>query len=265
MSFPTNLKSSAIELVTAAIVAALIVTVPAPVFAQQNTAAAKATPVTAKPATAHAEEEGPAAPQKPGHEGITVHGHWVMDVHDKDGKLVEHRDFYNSLYDNGGGILLRLLDGTAVAEKFGIFLNSNVNLTYAIVQSGSYAASSTANICTNAGSYVCSVTGSQKLVIVGNQSGIPTGLVVSGQLTADRAVTFSRVISYNTMCHNGPLDNVASTANQNPIGTSPSDCSAGNFTTPIAYGGGFFTGTDITPLSLAQGQVLSVTVTISFS
>jgi hypothetical protein len=268
MSILTNLKFSAIEIVTAALVAALIVTVPAPLAAQQipeqqTGGSQTAAPAAAKAAATHVEEEEATGPQKPGH-GITVHGHWIIDVHDKDGKLVEHRDFHNSLYDVGGGILLRLLDGTAVAEKFSIFLVSNVNVTYAIVQSGSYAASTGANLCTNS-SYLCSVTGGQKLTLAGNQTGTPTALVVSGQLTADRAVTFSRVISYSIMCHNGPLDNNANSQNQNPIPTSPADCSAGNYTAPIAPGGGYFTGTDITPLTLAQGQVLSVSVSISFS
>jgi hypothetical protein len=56
----------------------------------------------ARPA-AEEEEESP-KPQKPGGEGIKVHGHWVIDVRNPDGTLAQHKDFQNSLVKFGAAI-----------------------------------------------------------------------------------------------------------------------------------------------------------------
>jgi hypothetical protein len=45
--------------------------------------------------------------------GIKVHGHWVIDVKNPDGTVVQHRDFENSLATNNS--LAFLLSGQAVA------------------------------------------------------------------------------------------------------------------------------------------------------
>lgn len=72
-------------------------------------------PAIAKAQRAHAEEaeekEAQQPPAKPGVESVRVHGHWIIDVRDKDGKLVEHRDFQNSLLDTGNELLTSLLTG----------------------------------------------------------------------------------------------------------------------------------------------------------
>jgi hypothetical protein len=65
-------------------------------------------------------------------EGITVHGHWTIDVRQPDGTLVTHRDFENALTYAGAGVLvavlsrganisnwsIRLLAGTVAVEDF---------------------------------------------------------------------------------------------------------------------------------------------------
>jgi len=82
-------------------------------FAQQGApAGAGATSpaeATAPPATAM--EEPSTAPAKAGTEGIKVHGHWIINVKNPDGTLVEHREFDNSLQNNGGAALVGLLSG----------------------------------------------------------------------------------------------------------------------------------------------------------
>jgi hypothetical protein len=265
MSMTPSTKSRGIEVVTAALVAALIVSNPCSLVAQQREkilAGATSSVIVTQQKTKPEEEDTASSPEGPGLEGIKVTGHWIMDVHDKDGRLIEHRDFHNSLYANGAGILLRLLDGTAVAEKFAILLvqtGSTSNPIYSIIPTGSVTAST---LCGSG--YICS-TGLTQTLKQTTQTGNPTSLVIAGQLTATQAVTFGRVISDSTMCHNGPLDNNSNSQNQDPISTSPSQCVAGTYTLPIQPGGGYFTGTDITPLSLAAGQVLSVSVSISFS
>ena len=59
------------------------------------------------------------APQKAGHEGIKVHGHWVMMLRNPDGKIVDRREFDNSLVGvgqntSGDQLLAALLSGNAV-------------------------------------------------------------------------------------------------------------------------------------------------------
>lgn len=49
-------------------------------------------------------------PGQPAAEGIAVHGHWIIEVHD-DGELVERREFDNELTANGARILVYLLTG----------------------------------------------------------------------------------------------------------------------------------------------------------
>ncbi|MGD0481534.1 MAG: hypothetical protein ABSA42_15280 [Terracidiphilus sp.] len=66
-----------------------------------------ATPAKAAPA---AQAGHPAAPAKrqPGgmHEGIKVHGHWMIEVRRPNGKLVSHTEFENMLYSLGGSEIL---------------------------------------------------------------------------------------------------------------------------------------------------------------
>jgi hypothetical protein len=47
-------------------------------------------------------------------EGITVHGHWVIDVRNPDGKLVTHREFENALDPAQGAPLLAAILGRVV-------------------------------------------------------------------------------------------------------------------------------------------------------
>jgi hypothetical protein len=54
---------------------------------------------------AAAQESKPEAPGGP-HEGIKVHGHWTIEVHNPDGTLANHREFENSLDANAGAAAL---------------------------------------------------------------------------------------------------------------------------------------------------------------
>jgi hypothetical protein len=51
-------------------------------------------------------------------EGITVHGHWVIDVRNPDGTLASHSDFENALTPNGAAVLAMFLsrEATAIVE-----------------------------------------------------------------------------------------------------------------------------------------------------
>lgn len=95
--------------------AVLVFAVTGGASAQGNAAAVSGstkvtTSQTAKP-EAKDEEESGAQPNTGNQQGIKVHGHWIIDVRNPDGTLVEHRDIQNSMVDTGY-ILSNLLAGT---------------------------------------------------------------------------------------------------------------------------------------------------------
>jgi hypothetical protein len=95
-------------------------------FAQQAPAVAPSQQAVAKPV---AEEEGPAKPDKPGSEGIRIHGHWIIKVKNPDGTVVQHREFDNSLVGgpglgmlSGDQLLAAMISGVGAAGGIGIAL-----------------------------------------------------------------------------------------------------------------------------------------------
>lgn len=96
---PAGLTAS----LTAGFLSLLVLSATHTALAQQAAPAPKppAVPVTAAPAS----EEESARPSGPGHEGVKIHGHWVLEVHNPDGKLADRREFDNSLVTNPGSDL----------------------------------------------------------------------------------------------------------------------------------------------------------------
>jgi len=62
-----------------------------------------ALPTTSTEKTVAAAEEMESSAEPKG-EGIKVHGHWVLELKNPDGKLVERREFNNSLVTGGGAL-----------------------------------------------------------------------------------------------------------------------------------------------------------------
>ena len=87
-------------------------------YSQQVAPAGTATPASPQRAVPFV-ENSPSAPHKPGSEGITIHGHWVMDVVNRDGTIAQHRDFENALAGSqGSSVLAQVLNGTLLTNKF---------------------------------------------------------------------------------------------------------------------------------------------------
>jgi hypothetical protein len=141
----------------------------------QSSATSAAAPA-ANPAAAPAKAPAsPAAkpPAKGQHEGIKVHGHWVLEVRNPDGSVAKHVEFENNLVTptnyptygmNGSQALVALLSGTAsLGAAYGTTSPFNINLA-----------------SLNSGDVSPCGQGSLLLTV----SGVPLGLPNSCQITA---------------------------------------------------------------------------------
>jgi hypothetical protein len=96
--------------------------------------AAAGTPASGAASSANAVQPAAVTPPKPAHaepgaggvhDGIVVHGHWVIDVKNADGTVTAHRDFENSLTAEGAYDLAALLVGGFVPGGWAVFINGN--------------------------------------------------------------------------------------------------------------------------------------------
>ncbi len=98
-----------------------------PAAASARPAAAAAAVAAAPRAVPSTKEAEPPASNSAGHQGIRVHGHWVLQVKNPDGTLGERREFENSLvtdlaYTSGNEYLVGLLSGDLTPGDPGIGL-----------------------------------------------------------------------------------------------------------------------------------------------
>jgi hypothetical protein len=234
-------------------------------FAQQSASAAQ----TATPQAAPVTEQTPAAKQespssgKPGNEGIKVHGHWVINVKNPDDTLAEHREFDNSLAD-GGQLLVGLLSGYLVPGVYGIALNGNV-CPGAIVDPNCVIIPP--NSTPNWQELCVAVSCSQGLTYSVNLSISGSSMVMSGTLQASTAGQITLVKTLYLFCYTFPPSGAAY---PNVVtNVSPAACYGPSEPAGTLNGSGpttGFTGTVLTPpLSVTAGQLIQVSVTISFS
>ena len=211
------------------------------------------------------EQKAMLASDGPVHQGLTVHGHWVINVSDPDGTLVQHREFENSLSSTGQGFLVGLLSGYMVPGDWMIALGPLTG-NGACVATYQYCgiAHSTATYpglgyCDS--SYYC--TGSTLSYAYNFGSGFngPYSIVLSGSITANQTGSIGTVTTISSLCSNGGY---STTVNPNAIETSsPTTCVTQ--TTPQPWYGPF-TGTNLaTPIAVTDGQLVQVIVTITFS
>lgn len=98
------------------------------------TVAKVVTPVAQKPAAANSASKGI-------HTGITVHGWWVIDVRNPDGKLVTHREFENTLVSNDGAnvgdtFLAGVLGRTATVGQWIVGLTTDSSQALYVAEPG---------------------------------------------------------------------------------------------------------------------------------
>jgi hypothetical protein len=231
-----------------------------------DAAAQPATKAAAPPATTTktAQVGQPAAPgerqPRGAHEGITVHGHWTIEVRNPDGKLVSHTEFENALAPNGAALLAGLLTGTATPGSWWVYLASDSSGDGAIVfaEPNSTAASQCQATVQHPYPYqICfdtlSVTGSQ--LGSGGLSGNTVTLTGSASLSSSApAETIAWVQTAGLVCSPS---------------ISPSACfdaaSSGESSQPLtARNLGDGVGSDPPSVQVSPGQAISVSVVISF-
>lgn len=191
------------------------------------------------------ESESAVAEEKPSgdasHQGIKVHGHWTIEVRNPDGAMVRHVEFENSLTLAGAPVFPALLSRGAVPGGWTINLSGPVG---GLCHSGGI--SNPVSTCLLAENSVA-LGPPDGFLTVGTSGSFSEKLTLSGSVMGvPSAGTITTVASGLVTC---------------PATMTPSTC----LTTP-----GFFNSfTAATPtggvVSIAGGQVVSVTVVFSFS
>lgn len=176
-------------------------------------------------------------------EGITVHGHWKIEIFNPDGKRASITEFENSL-DSGTGqmYLIMLLSGQAVYGNWGVELDASAG-----TKPCDDGSPSSCKIGESGGYYSPMTLNSSNLNVVGNWSTAPRRVILTGSVTAANASTIDTVKTVSSYC--------------NTTDVSISACRSVNNT----IWQNFTSATLGTPPSVVPGQLIQVTVTISFS
>lgn len=236
----------------------------APSVCAQNSAqpkpAAALRPASTTPATRQS-ADGP-------HEGIKVHGHWVIEVKNPDGRVTARREFENKLEGlEGAQVIMNVLSGEAVKGQWMIALPVPCSsASFCVLGEGGDPAPQSVPIATDltsafggAASLDCQSAPSgacaQTLVLTINN---PIGtLVLTGSVVAGNSGSIGAVETANQECY-GSINLKGQISS--PPGFTVAQCEQ-FVPSDVQY----FTGTTLTPAqSFSAGQTITVTVTISF-
>jgi len=299
---PMRLLAAACGLITLlALAAAAVAQQAAPAAAKTVASRTTQSAVAAKPAAKPAAEEETAAPNSAGNQGIKVHGHWVLQVKNADGTLGERREFDNSLVTGGsiqGG------DAMIAGLISGNFSAGDPTIAFVPTQPGSADASTYCNWGINPPASTCYLfSTTQNQTYLGNMFGAsytqdglhtqltiipyvsnPVGMaptpatvnwVLSGNYTVPSGLTQIALVqtlyeacfgSVRNLSANSYILNVLESARTSTLpsasctqalaGAAGYSLYLGTFTSTAVSGG---------PLAVTPGQIVQVTVTISFS
>jgi hypothetical protein len=248
--------------------------------AQSNAKSGASAPASVAPRATSAPANRAAARKGGNHEGITVHGHWVIEVKNPDGAIVQRREFENSLTQHGPAILTVILSGNQVPGGWYISLQDPANprtgspcqgldnsitgaqgacfilqqgLSYADIISNAVPTS----FCTNSPT-PCSYT-------LGSALGSGGSFVLSGSIQANQVGNIGSVATNLVACY--PFN--SNPASSLPLlAASPSQCGSATVDpTTTSIGVATLTSTNLqNPVNNVQpNQTVTVTVIISFS
>jgi len=179
-------------------------------------------------------------------EGIKVHGHWKIEIFNPDGKRVSITEFENSLVTLGESYIIRLLSGQSVYGNWGVELDASTG-TKPCNDDGDPPTPVSCKIGESGGYYLSMNLDSLNLNVVGNWSTSPRQIVLSGSVTAANASQIDIVNTTSSFCNSTTVSIDTCRSTNNTVWQ--------NFTTT----------TPGTPPSVVAGQLIQVTVTVSFS
>lgn len=171
-------------------------------------------------------------------EGLNIHGHWIVDVRNADGSLASHHEFENALHPNGNATLAAIL-GRSISVGTWAVLLANANGF-----GGPCDVNGIANDCVILETGDLSWPVQAKRIHRNLAMTVVDGTVrLSGQATMTFAGSIGRVSTISGTC--------AATI-------APAGCVNPNFIPT-------FTSHTMTPIPVAAGQIVQVTVVLSFS
>jgi len=201
------------------------------------------------PARATAQSIPQAQPEEPRggpHEGIKVHGHWVIEVRNPDGSLVSRTEFENAVDPSfGTGHLAGLLKQARTPGHWAIRLG------------GTRTGFSPPPACTGSalGGTDCWIVQPGSLApFNAPAAGVSTNLVVGLAGASQDQLTFSGSV---TVLADGKIDFVNTWQGVCGVDVAPQNCTT--------IQGGPLTFFALDPIPVQQGRIIQVTVTVSFS
>jgi hypothetical protein len=187
-------------------------------------------------------------------QGIKMHGHWVIDIKNPDGTLVKHQEFENSLQYDGQQLLLSLLSGYGVMGGWEIYFTAPSGSTSPCTAASYPYCAIVQSTVAQPGLFACGVYTCVPGLTVTPTFGVGPSLVLAGSITAPNAGVVGSVGTGYNVCGNAGAGATYATV-------TPAACQSA---TAGAYGG-TSTFTNITPISVAAGQIIQVSVTLTFS
>jgi len=207
---------------------------------------------TGSEAAAEASSEGgsagQAAPSQAGDqaEGIKVHGHWIVEVRDPDGSLVERQEFDNALLQSGSQILTRILGRD---QSVGNWTLRTLSQSSPVCENPAGTPIDTCFIAEPGDPFAAAQNHYFETLSVGISGSAPFSLNLSGYLTAQR---------------DGTIESVFSVVNSCGSATAPDACVGA--AAPIFEQQSVLTFTNLpSPVAVLTGQQVLVNVVISFS
>jgi hypothetical protein len=210
-----------------------------------------------------------------GHSGLVVHGHWIIDVKDKNGDIVEHRDFQNSLVPTGSTSIALALTGQLVySSGYAIAVrDTNSSQLYQLYSATFPVAPCTADGQTTiSGVIVHCVSGLTQTFPSCIYTQTPSctassGIVLQGSFVATSPLAVNTVQTLNNVCTYSTLLDPSPSVPQTAVAIDAQSCGTATTTLPagVARTALPFTATNVSALNVAAGQSLLVKVVLSFS
>jgi hypothetical protein len=206
-------------------------------------------------------------------EHLQVWGKWKIVVKNPDGTVASTTEFENSLFD-GGLTAAELLDGAIVPNQWNIGLLSGISGgstvgPCSIVSAANFFCWIVANpnAAFAGGNTLCTIYGQNGGACAG--SNITTSIVgstfqLTGGFTATSTGTIGGVSTAIVYCSTDPSSTLSPTT---VTTTSPATCATGNLSNFRRFTQAFAgsTAPPFTAISMTSGQIIQVTVAISFS